>query len=110
MRLEIRSKELMLTEAIDAYVSRRMRLALGRFGPRLGRIMVRVGDENGPRGGVDKCCRVVAQTSTGTVVVEELDRDLYVAIDRASERVARAVGRAVLRSREMSAAWKEEQR
>lgn len=53
MQLDIRGRSLPLTPALDAYVERRMRFALGRFEPRMRRVTVRVGDENGPRGGVD---------------------------------------------------------
>lgn len=99
MRLDIRGRAFAVTSALDRHVNRRLRFAVGRFGPRVHRVVVRLGDDNGPRGGVDKVCRVVATTRAGTCVVEAVDRDLYRAIDRATERTGRAVGRALARAR-----------
>jgi ribosome-associated translation inhibitor RaiA len=49
---------------------------------------------NGPKGGADKACRMdVTLTPGGTVRVEDVDPDLYVAIDRAAHRVNRSVAR-----------------
>ena len=58
-------------------------------------------DINGPRGGVDKCCRITAHLEpTETVVVEELDTDLFAAIGRATEQVARIFTRRLTRMRD----------
>ena len=48
-------------------------------------------DVNGPRGGPDKRCRVVAHVATGTVVVERIGRDLVVAASAAATRCRRLV-------------------
>ena len=65
-------------------------------------MLLRMDDVNGPRGGADKRCQIVARlTPTGEVRVQELDGDLYAAISRATDRLDRAVGREVERLREM---------
>jgi ribosomal subunit interface protein len=99
MRLDIRGRHLALTPAIHEHVKRRMRFALGRFDGGVRRVTVRVADVNGPRGGVDKRCHVHLAVAGRAVTIEELDRDLYVAIDRAAERVGRAADRALARLR-----------
>jgi len=103
MRLSVRTLGMETTDAIRDHVERRVRFAVGRFGDRLEEVSVRLGDANGPRGGTDKTCRLVATLGgTGQVVVEDADADLYVAVDRATSRLGRAVGRAVERRRESS--------
>lgn len=77
-------------------VERRLGFALARFGDRVGRVAVRLADVNGLRGGVDKRCRIVADipgTGSNPVVVEENGEDVNAVIDRAAERIGRAVRR-----------------
>jgi hypothetical protein len=55
---------------------------------------------NGPRGGVDRACRVkVVLSALPSVVVSEQDASLAAAIDRALGGAERAVRRAVQRRR-----------
>ncbi len=101
MDIEIRVQDTDLAEAIRRYASRRIRFALGRFAPRVGRVMVRISDINGVRGGVDQCCHMSAQfPPKGQLVVDQVDADLFTAIDRASERIAEALRREVQRTRD----------
>jgi putative sigma-54 modulation protein len=97
MQLDIRGRNLRLTPALLDHVDRRIRFALGRFATRLSRVAVRIGDVNGPRGGVDKRCWIHLELGGKTLTIEEIDADLYVAIDRASERAGRATERAIAR-------------
>jgi ribosome-associated translation inhibitor RaiA len=62
---------------------------------------MRLSDINGPRGGVDKCCRLqVVLDGLPDVVVEDIETDLYVAIDRAASRAGRTSRRRLTRWRE----------
>ena len=100
MDIEIRIQGTDLAEAIRRYVARRIRFALGRFAPRMGRVMVRISDINGVRGGVDQCCHMTVQfPPNGQVVVNQVDADLFTAIDRASERIGEALRREIQRTR-----------
>lgn len=99
MRLDIRGRHLTLTPALLDRVTRRLRFALGRLDRSVGRVTVRLGDVNGPRGGIDKSCRVQLHAAGRPITIEELDPDMYAAIDRAAERVGRAVERALARLR-----------
>jgi len=58
MQVEIRGKGLDVTGVLSTYIQRRLVFALGRFGRRVARVLVRVEDTNGPKGGIDKQCRV----------------------------------------------------
>ena len=105
MRISVRSQGMETTAAIQDHVERRVLFAVGRFAPRVEEVSVRLGDANGPRGGNDKTCRAVATVSgVGQVFVEDVDADLYAAVDRAASRLGRTVSRAVERRRDRSAA------
>jgi len=100
MQLDIRGRNLRLTPALLDHVDRRIRFALGRFAARLSRVAIRVADVNGPRGGIDKRCWIHLELGgRRALTIEEVDADLYVAIDRASERAGRATERALARLR-----------
>jgi hypothetical protein len=63
---------------------------------------------NGPRGGIDKRCRVTVQLHgpSRTVVIDDIDADAAIAVDRAADRTARRVARAI----EAASAWRTLQR
>lgn len=90
--VDIHSQGFEMTDALAGHVRRRLDFALTRHGDRIKRVGVRIGDENGPRGGPDKFCRIqVSLVDAPTAVVEEVGVDLYASIDRAAERVGRVV-------------------
>lgn len=98
MRLDVRGRHLPLTPALLDHVARRLRFALGRFAG-VRHVAVRVADVNGPRGGIDKRCHLRVDVAGRAITIEETDRDLYVAIDRAADRAGRATGRVLARRR-----------
>ena len=105
MRVDIRGQGFSVSEALRAHVERRLHFALGRFGGRVRQATVRLSDLNGPRGGVDKACRIAVRLPAWPdLVVEDADGDLYVAIDRAAERAGRSVGRHLARGRDAGSA------
>ena len=79
---------------------RRLRFVLRRLTWLVPRARVRLSDVNGPRGGVDKQCRVELRTdSAGTVVVTAVARDWQAALDTALARSARTLVRVWRRGR-----------
>jgi ribosome-associated translation inhibitor RaiA len=73
---------------------RRLRFVLRRLTWLVPRARVQLSDVNGPRGGVDKQCRVELKTaSAGTVVVTAMARDWHAALDTALARSARTLVR-----------------
>jgi putative sigma-54 modulation protein len=100
MRIEVRGQNLDLTPALGTYVERRFQAALGRFGRRVPLVTIRLFDENGVKGGVDKHCRVeVNMPRSRGLMVDEQQADMYAAIDFAADRTARAVAREIGRRR-----------
>ena len=102
MRFDIRIQKLDLHEELSRYIERRLRFSLSRLVSRLRVVNVRVFDVNGPRGGVDKYCRITAHLlPSETVVMQEVDADLFVAIDRATRRIARTFTRRLTLKRDL---------
>ena len=100
MRLQIRTRGIESGKDLRGYVERRAGFALGRHDPRLGKVVVRISDVNGPRGGEDKLCQVVMEVKRGPVItIEDRDAAVTAAVDRALERASQAVSRAVDRER-----------
>lgn len=81
---------------------RRLEFALGRFRPRLREVSARVSDVNGPRGGIDKTCVITMQLDRAapSIVIEDVDADPMVAVDRAADRAGRTLARALARQRD----------
>ncbi len=100
MQIDIYANGFTTTGALRAHVARRLQYAFGCCAERISRIMVRLSDINGPRGGVDKRCQIQVRLATlADVVIEDTEVDLYVAIDRAAERASRIVVRHLARQR-----------
>jgi ribosome-associated translation inhibitor RaiA len=94
MNINIHAQGFPLTEALDSHVHTRLGFTLSRAGNRIRRVIVRLSDLNGPRGGVDKRCQVeIRIDGLPVVIVDDVQSDMYTAIDRASARAARTMMR-----------------
>jgi CBS domain-containing protein/ribosome-associated translation inhibitor RaiA len=94
----IRSIGSVLDAADKTYLRRKLGRKLGKFASSIERTSVRVEDVNGPRGGVDKSCRIkVVLTGLPSVVVEERHASLQAALDNAIARIERGVRQTVQR-------------
>jgi ribosome-associated translation inhibitor RaiA len=96
MRIEVRSRSLKLTQEMRDRVRRRVQVALGRFSQRLTSVHIMLRDVNGPKGGVDKHCKVLVSIRPSfKVIIEEKDANLGAAVNRALDRAGRAVARRI---------------
>ncbi|EXI65156.1 MAG: Dark-response protein 21 [Candidatus Accumulibacter adjunctus] len=101
MNLQIQSHDFALTEGLRQHVETRLACALNHGQEVVTRIVVRLADVNGPRGGEDKSCSIeVRIKGAPALVVEDTQSDLYVAVDRASGRIGRTLDRYLARRRE----------
>jgi ribosome-associated translation inhibitor RaiA len=90
---------------LEETIRRRLDSALGQYREWLDHVSVRVWDENGPRGGQDKRCRIeVFLRGRIQVFIEHGGSDYYVMINEAADRVKQAVGRRIERRREHASA------
>lgn len=100
MNIDIQSLGFPITNALAEHARRRLRFGLTRHSDRIQRVVVRVGDQNGPRGGEDKFCRIrVYLLDAPVAVMADVGSDLYAVIDRTADRVGRAVVKHLDRSR-----------
>jgi len=114
MRIDVRGQSFGLTPAIETYAERKFETALDRFANRISTVTVRLFDDNGPRGGVDKrCLAELTMPRSRGLMIDEPSNDLYAAIDAAAERASRAVARAIGRrraKRSLAAEYREAER
>lgn len=94
MLVQVQAKGLPRAAALRRRAVAKMQAALGRFSHVVAEVNVRLADINGPRGGVDKLCRIVVRMQRSSlVVIQELGADMAPVIDRAADRVHRSVSR-----------------
>jgi putative sigma-54 modulation protein len=106
MNINIQSPGFPVTPVLADHTRRRLRFGLTRHSHRIKRVVVRLGDQNGPRGGVDKFCHIrVYLAGAPMAVVVDIGSDLYEVIDRTADRVGRAVVRHLDRSRDSVRRW-----
>jgi putative sigma-54 modulation protein len=103
MQLDIQTTGFSLTDSIKIYTTRHMQFALNRNDALIMRARVWLADINGPRGGIDKRCQIELKLAgQNNIVIEDVETDLYVAIDRACARCMRTLTRRVERARQIS--------
>ena len=96
MQIDIKAHKFYLTDSLRNYAERRLRFALTCCNDHINRVVMRLSDINGPRGGEDKHCHLqIVLSGLPDVVVEDTELNLYVAIDRATDRAGRAVVRKI---------------
>lgn len=101
MQIETRIRSIDLVSALRSYIERRVYFAVGRFDHLVERVTVRVNDLNGPRGGIDQCCRVrVDLIPAGHIDAREVHEDLWAAVDGAADKVGRSIARELSRIRD----------
>lgn len=104
MKLDIRARGLELTPTLRDLADRRVRYGLSRFGPVIRAVHVTLADVNGPKGGIDKLCRLRLRISAGSpIVIEQVDERIERALDTAVDRAAQTVARQLDRGRARSA-------
>ena len=84
------------------FLHRRLHLALGRLSDSVRRVVVRLSDVNGHRGGIDKRCQLQVQLQgVPDVLIKDVQPDLSLAITRVVDRAARTIARRIGRARQL---------
>lgn len=98
MHIEIQARDFSLTDALADYVNRRIQFVLSNRVDQIQQIRVSLSDINGPRGGLDKRCQVhIVLPRMNDIVIEDTEADMYIAIDRATDRAGRTLDRRLKR-------------
>jgi hypothetical protein len=100
MRIVIRARDEDVSPELRAWVHDRIVYGFARLRGALHVVRVSLEDTNGPRGGVDKVCRVTVRGQFHRpVVVEQRDSEVEPAVHAAVDRAGRSVVRAIERAR-----------
>ena len=86
--IEVRSQMDVHESEVHKFAERRIGFALDHL-RNVRRIVISIEDVNGPKGGDDKHCRLIAQVGTVPVVLEETQPDWQSAVARAIHRLDR---------------------
>ena len=86
--LEIRARGNCHAAELRRFAERRIAFAFDRL-PNLRRIVISIADLNGPKGGNDKLCRLIAEFGRTSLIVEEVQPTWQGALARAIRRIAR---------------------
>lgn len=101
MQIDIQSRGFALTGALRQHIERRVLFALGWADYQVRKVDVRLSDLNGPRGGEDKRCQIqIVAAGIPEILIQDVETDVYVAIDRAADRAGRALARRLEKLRE----------
>lgn len=104
MELRIRWRGVDGTTDLTDHATRRIHRQLSRFGRDVTSVVLRVSDENGPRGGRDKRCQLgVTGPRIGSLHLSEVHDDVRAGLDLALGRLAQTIGRSLARAREPGA-------
>jgi hypothetical protein len=100
MRIQIVCRKLHCEESMTDYIRRRIHFALGRFAPAIQSVQVYLGDENGPRGGQDKRCRVlIVRKRSESIVVEKRGANVHEVVAQSLQRAGHSLARLLGRKR-----------
>ena len=92
MKIQIRPRGMTLTKTQCIRLQRDLDMMLGRFGERIDRVLVEISD--GESEGV-KSCEIEVRLKPQILKVEDSDTDVLLAMEHATQRVARSVSRAI---------------
>ena len=99
MQVIFESREAKANELKELTIER-VRFALRRLSALVPRAKVQFSDVNGPRGGVDKHCKLEISTDqVGTVVIASLASDWRTALERSLRRALLALKRSLHRTK-----------
>jgi putative sigma-54 modulation protein len=95
IRIQIRRRDVEVTDSLRSHVERRVGFSLGRFGDRIGNVIVRFSLlEDGGLGSHNRC-QIEVSLRPQRVEVEDVDADLFTAVNCATDRATRSVARAL---------------
>jgi ribosome-associated translation inhibitor RaiA len=95
MFLEVKGLGVEVTDRLADFCRERLMEPLTRVYDRDGaRLEIELSDDNGPKGGLDKRCRITFEMPhTKSITVSENSADIYQAVDLAAHRFVRVVKR-----------------
>ncbi len=100
MKLDIRRQGIELFNHHKYFLEAKIRCSLSRFQDKVRKVSAFLSDINGPKGGMNKRCRVLVHLkSQGSVVVQHTAESVFASITGAMDRLEQAVRRKLTRKR-----------
>lgn len=101
MQAEIFSPHILISESLKAHIVTNLKRLDLHYGDHIHDVKVRILDVNGPRGGVDKVCRLqIHFNDHHSINTEGRHTDLYSAVNMAAYRMERSIESALDASRD----------
>jgi ribosomal subunit interface protein len=97
IKIQLRKTDVVMSDVLRMHVESRLGLALSRFADRIGTVIVRLSHAVGDRRGSHKRCQIEVGLRPHRLKVEDIDADSFAAVNHATDRVTRAVARALER-------------
>jgi hypothetical protein len=98
MKISMIDRDGHLTDETRRFAERRVLFALSRFDSRIDEVFLVLADLNGPRGGVDKTCRITVRLQNhADVIVTSEAGDIKACLARAAGRAGRSIARLIER-------------
>ena len=98
MNIVIQCRDFSMTDSLKQYVENQLRFVLTRYSVHIVKINVTLLDINGPKGGLDKRCRVRLKFSKlPTIIIQDTQKNLYAAIKTCGTKLKRTVERDIKR-------------
>lgn len=92
MQIQVQTHDVEHTDELEAFVREKVEEALEHFAEQLTRVEVHLSDENGPKGGADKSCRMEGRPKgLDPITVEHRSDNVHGAIREASGKLKRAI-------------------
>lgn len=108
MHISITDRNKLLNNDLRELCERRLDFALSRFESSIKNIDLVIVDENGPRGGIDKACRIcISLHRANDIIINEKASDVATCVSGIAERASRAVARAMERTQQFDRTKKE---
>jgi ribosome hibernation promoting factor len=95
IKIQIRRRDVEVTDVLRSHVERRVSFALGRFADRVGNVIVRFSLLEDDALGAHKRCQIEVSLRPQRVEVEDIAADLFAAVNHATDRAVRSVTRAL---------------
>lgn len=90
MQTVIHSNDFALTDALNLFIKQQASKSMNACSDRIERLVIRLKDINGPKGGNDKeCCIEVKLANHAPIVVSKRSSNAYSSIRKALERASR---------------------
>ncbi|MFT5085603.1 MAG: putative sigma-54 modulation protein [Lentisphaeria bacterium] len=98
MRLQIHSRHVDINDTLREHIKHKIQIAFSRLEQHISRVLIRISDVNGPKGGIDKYCHLeLSIDHKENIIIKDRQAELHTAIHSAIQRASRTLTRRLAR-------------